>query len=108
VATYQSDNLNEAEEVSGPTKLTGYSLTNQGTRDRYVVLRGGTKKITLVVPPGETVNMSGMAEPFPEGMTIESLKGDGTLVASIFHEETTPFVFPDLADIEIEAVEVAE
>jgi hypothetical protein len=105
VATYLSENLNEAEEVSGPTKLTGYSLTNTGTKDRYVVLRGGTKKVTLVVPPGETINMSGMSEPFPEGMTIESLVGDGTLVANIFHEEMESAVFPAFGDLSIEVAE---
>ncbi|KKK94024.1 hypothetical protein LCGC14_2686980, partial [marine sediment metagenome] len=72
MATHLSENLNESEEVSGPTKLTGYSLTNTGTMDRYVTLRGGTKKIVVVVPPGETKSISGMAEPFPEGLTIES------------------------------------
>ena len=100
MATHLSENLNEVESVSGPTRLTGYTLKNTGTEDRYVTLRGGSKKVVVVVPPGETKSLSGLSEAFPEGMEIESLKGDGTLVANIFHEEMG--MFPDLADIEIE------
>ncbi|KKN06317.1 hypothetical protein LCGC14_1078440 [marine sediment metagenome] len=77
MATYLSENLNESEEVSGPTRLTGYTLTNTGTMDRYVTLKGGTKKIVVVVPPGETKSISGMSEAFPEGLAVESLKGRG-------------------------------
>ncbi len=102
MATYLSENLNEAESVSGPTRLTGYTLKNTGTLDRYVTLKGGSKKVVVVVPPGETVSISGMKEAFPEGLEVESLTGDGTLVASIFHEEMEPLVFPDLSGIEIE------
>lgn len=106
MATYLSENLNEVEQVSGPARLTGYSLKNTGTIDRYVTLKGGGKKMVIVVPPGETTSISGISEPFPEGLEVESLTGDGTLIANVFYEETAPFVFPDLS--EIEEIEVVE
>lgn len=105
MTTYLSENLNEREEVSGPARLTGYSLSSTGAEHRFVAITGGGKKIVVVVPPGETKGISGMSEPFPEGLSIESKVGDGTLVANIFYEETSPVSFPDLADIEIEVTE---
>lgn len=100
MATHLSENLNEREEVSGPARLTGYSLSSTGTEHRFVTLQGGSKKIVVVVPPGETKGISGMSEPFPEGLSVESKVGDGTLVANIFFEETTPVVFPEFGETE--------
>jgi len=102
MATYLSENLNESEKVSGPARLTGYSLSATGVEHRFVTITGGSKKMMLVVPPGETTAIAGINEPFPEGLSIESKVGDGKCVANIFYEETSSVVFPDLADIEVE------
>ena len=96
MATYLSENLNESEKVSGPARLTGYSLSATGVETRFVTISGGGKKMMLVVPPGETTAISGINEPFPEGLSIESKVGDGKCVANIFYEETTPVAFPEI------------
>ena len=95
MATFLSEDLNESEEVSGPARLTGYSLSSTGAEHRFVTIRGGSKKIVVVVPPGETKGISGMSEPFPEGLSIESKAGDGILVANVFYEKTEPLSFLD-------------
>ncbi len=41
----------------------------------------------IVVPPGEERSISGLNEPYPNGLSVESLAGDGTLIANVFYEE---------------------
>lgn len=41
----------------------------------------------IVVPPGEERSIMGLNEPYPNGLSVESLTGDGTLVANVFFEE---------------------
>lgn len=94
MATWTSENLNEREEITtGPTRLNGWSLTNTGTQDRFVGFKNiETTKPLIVIPPGETDSISGLDEPFPEGLSIESLTGDGVLVANVFYEKREPIV----------------
>jgi len=99
VASWLSENLNEREEIStGPTRLNGWSLTNTGTEARFVGFKNGDKtKPMIVVPAGEVESMSGLDEPFPDGLAIESLTGDGTLIANVFFEVREPL--PDMTSL---------
>jgi len=100
MSTYLSENLNESETVtSGSARLTGYSLSGTGVEHRFVTISGGPKKIVVVVPPGETKGISGMSEPFPDGITIESKVGDGMLVANVFYEDSGPVSFPEVIPV---------
>ena len=94
MASWLSEDLNERETVStGPTRLNGWSLTNTGTEARFVAFKDGEKTGPLiVVPPGDEKSMLGLDQPFPSGLAIESLTGDGTLIANVFFE-----VRPDVA-----------
>ena len=89
MAVYLSEDLNEREVVAKSlVRLNGYSFKSTGVQDRYVGFWDGERiKPMIVVPAGEQVSISGLNEPFPEGLAIESLKGDGTLIANIFYEE---------------------
>lgn len=104
MASWTSENLNEEEIVStGPTRLKGWSLTNTGTQDRFVGFKNAEiVKPLIVVPPGEEARMSGLDEPFPEGLAVESLTGDGTLIANVFYEKREPIVLPPLPALEAE------
>jgi hypothetical protein len=42
----------------------------------------------IVVPAGEERSISGLNEPYPNGLSVEST-GDGTLIANVFYEERT-------------------
>lgn len=86
---YLSEDLNDPEVVSkGATRLTGYDLKNTGRRDRYVAFRNkNTTEMLIVVEPGKAKALSGMNEPFPNGLSVESKRGDGKLVANIFYEK---------------------
>ncbi len=88
MATFLSEDLNERETVAeGPVRLNGYSLKSTGVKDRYVGFKNGDIiKPMIVVPAGEEVSISGLNEPFPEGMGIESVRGDGILIANVFYE----------------------
>ena len=88
MASWLSEDLNEREVIStGPTRLNGWSLTNTGTQSRFVAFKDDeVTKPMIVVPPGEERNMSGLDQPFPSGLAIESLTGDGTLIANVFYE----------------------
>ena len=88
MANYLSENLNEREEIStGPTRLNGWSLTNTGTQSRFVAFKNDERTgPMIVVPAGEERSISGLDEPFPSGLAIESLTGDGTLIANVFYE----------------------
>lgn len=88
MASWLSEDLNERETISdGPARLNGWSLTNTGTQARFVAFKNDEKTGPLiVVPPGEEKNISGLDEPFPGGLAIESLTGDGTLIANVFYE----------------------
>ncbi len=104
MASWLSENLNEREVIStGPTRLHGWSLTNTGTQDRFVGFKNeeATKPL-IVVPPGKEVRMSGLDEPFPSGLAIESLTGDGTLIANVFFEVREP-ILPPLPQTALEA-----
>ena len=96
MASYLSENLNEREVITtGPTRLNGWSLTNTGTEARFVSFK--SEEITkpmIVVPPGGEAHISGLDEPFPAGLAIESLTGDGKLTANIFFEVREPIALP--------------
>jgi hypothetical protein len=100
MSTWLSENLNAREEVSsGATRLNGWSLASTGREHRYVAFKDGDRTATMVViPPGEERSISGLNEPFPNGLSIESLTGDGTLIANVFHEPRGPISFPDLEE----------
>lgn len=89
MTTFLSENLNEREVVAeGAVRLNGYSLKSTGVKDRYVGFWDGERiKPMIVVPAGEEVGISGLNEPFPEGLAVESLTGDGTLIANVFYEK---------------------
>lgn len=96
MASWLSEDLNERETIStGPTRLNGWSLTNTGTQDRFVGFKNAENtKPLIVIPPGETDSISGLDEPFPEGLAVESLTGDGVLIANVFFEVREPIVLP--------------
>ena len=91
MSSWLSEDLNEREEVSSASvRLTGWSLTNTGRELRYVKFKAGDKTGPLVVvPAGEEANMTGLDQPFPGGLAIES-EGDGTLIANVFFEVREP------------------
>ena len=88
MATFLSENLNENETVhDGPSRLVGYELANTGSDERFVAFKdGGHTHIMVVVPPQRSRSITGLFEPYPEGLSVESLTGDGTLVANVFYE----------------------
>ena len=88
MSTWLSENLNEREEISsGATRLTGWSLTSTGKEHRFVAFKDGNKTVSMVVvPPGEERSISGLDEPYPGGLSVESLAGDGMLIANVFFE----------------------
>ena len=92
MATWLSEDLNEREVVTtGDTRLTGWSLTNTGNEARHVAFKD--KDVTgpmIVVPAGDEKSFSGLDKPFPNGLSIESLEGDGRLIANVFFEERKP------------------
>lgn len=86
--SWLSENLNEREFVSeASVRLNGWSLTSTGKEHRYVAFKDGdVTKALVVVPPGEERSISGLDVPFPSGLSVESLTGDGTLIANVFYE----------------------
>jgi hypothetical protein len=88
MASYLSENLNEREVIStDPTRLHGWSLTNTGTEASFVAFKEGEETGPMVVvPAGEEKSISGLDEPFPGGLAIERLTGDGTLIANVFYD----------------------
>ena len=88
MASWLSEDLNQRETVStGAVRLNGWSLTNTGNEARFVAFKDGDKMGPLVVvPPGDEKNMLGLDQPFPSGLAIESLEGDGRLIANVFFE----------------------
>ena len=98
MASWLSENLNEREVISpDPARLHGWSLTNTGTQERFVAFKDGERTAPMVVvPPGQERSISGLDEPFPDGLAIESLTGDGTLIANIFYEVREPIAMPSL------------
>ena len=105
MASYLSENLNEREVITtGPTRLNGWSLTNTGTEARFVSFK--SEEITkpmIVVPAGDEAHISGLDEPFPAGLAIESLTGDGKLTANVFFEVREPITLPPLPQTALEA-----
>ncbi len=104
MASWLSENLNEREIITaGPTRLNGWSLTNTGTQDRFVAFKNEElTKPMIVVPAGEERSITGLDEPFPNGLAIESLTGDGTLIANVFYEVREP-ILPPLPQTALEA-----
>ena len=86
MASFLSEDLNEREVVStGAVRLNGWSLTNTGTEARFVAFKDRDKTVSMiVVPAGDEKNMLGLDQPFPRGLAIESLEGDGKLIANVF------------------------
>ncbi len=90
MSSWLSENLNERQTVfPGPVRLNGWSLTSTGNEHRFVAFKNGEgATVTLVVvPPGEERSISGLNEPYPNGLSVESLTGDGRLIANVFFEE---------------------
>lgn len=94
MSTYLSENLNEREVVhDGPTRLHGWSLASTGVEHRFVAFKDGDRTtLMVVVPPGEERSISGLNEPYPDGLAMESLTGDGTLIANVFYEKREPVI----------------
>ena len=86
MASFLSEDLNEREVVAtGAVRLNGWSLTNTGQEPRFVAFKNGDKTVSMiVVPPGDEKNMLGLDQPYPKGLSVESLEGDGTLIANVF------------------------
>ena len=97
--TFLSEDLNDREEVSsGAVRLTGWSLTATGAKLRYVKFKDGdTLKAMIVIPAGEERSISGLNEPYPNGLSVEST-GDGMLIANVFYEESERRVLPDFGE----------
>ena len=97
MASWLSEDLNKREVITtGPTRLIGWSLANTGTEERFVGFKSEDKTGPMVVvPPGDEKSMSGLRLPFPFGLAIESLTGDGTLIANVFFEVRKPIAPPD-------------
>ena len=93
MSSWLSENLNEREEISvGAARLNGWSLTNTGTELRYVAFKDGDRTASMiVVPPSEERSISGLNEPYPNGLAVEST-GDGTLIANVFFEAREPLL----------------
>ena len=91
MSSWLSEDLNErVEVVAGAARLNGWSLTNTGTELRYVAFKDGDRTASMiVVPAGEERSISGLNEPYPNGLAVEST-GDGTLIANVFYEERGP------------------
>ena len=90
--TWLSEDLNERETVStGAVRLNGWSLTNTGNEARFVAFKDGdTTGPMIVVPAGDERSFSGLDQPFPRGLEIESREGDGKLIANVFFEVREP------------------
>ncbi len=101
MATFVSEDLNEREGVNeGPTRLTGYDLKSPGTQERFVeFFNGNDRSALIIVEAGKSKVMSGLNEPYPDGLSVESRRGDGTLIANIFYEPS--LVTVELADAEV-------
>ena len=102
MASYLSEDLTEREVIStGPTRLNGWSLTNTGAQDSFVGFKSEEKTgPMIVVPAGEERSLSGLDEPFPAGLAIERLVGDGKLIANVFYEVREPIVLPPIPEVE--------
>ncbi len=70
MASWLSENLNEREEVtSAAARLNGWSLTSTGTEIRYVAFKDGDRTVSMIaVPAGEERSISGLNEPYPNGL----------------------------------------
>ena len=88
MASFLSEDLNDRETVhDGPVRLVGYDLTATGVKDRFVAFKDGDHThLMIVVPPGSPARITGLFEPYPEGLSVESLTGDGMLIANVFFE----------------------
>ena len=97
MASWLSENLNERETIAdGPVRLNGWSLSSTGVEHRFVQFSdGGEKKTMIVIPPGEERSISGLNEAYPNGLSVESRTGDGTLIANVFYEESSPPVIEE-------------
>ena len=102
MASWLSEDLNERETISeGPARLNGWSLTNTGNEARFVSFKQGDKTgPMIVVPAGEENSISGLDEPFPGGLAVESVVGDGKLIANVFYEVREPIVLPPVPEVE--------
>ncbi len=92
MSSWLSEDLHEREEVSsGAVRLNGWSLASTGVEQRFVAFKDGDRTaLMIVIPAGKERSISGLNEPYPNGLAIESLTGDGTLVANVFYEATAP------------------
>lgn len=88
MATFLSEDLNEVEVVwEQEARLVGFDFTSTGVETRWVEFKDGdSTKSVIPVPPGSHVGQSGLFEPYPGGLSVESLRGDGTLIANVYYE----------------------
>ncbi len=94
MSSWLSEDLNERETVSaGPARLNGWSLTSTGNEHRFVAFKDGDRTVSMIViPPGGERSITGLNEPYPGGLSVESLTGDGKLIANVFFEAREPEV----------------
>ena len=88
MSTWLSENLNERQTVAeGPVRLNGWSLTSTGAQHRYVAFKDGeVTRSMIVIPAGEERSISGLKVPYPSGLAVESLTGDGVLIVNVVFE----------------------
>ena len=88
MASWLSENLNERETISdGPARLNGWHLSNTGNEARFVAFKEGDRTVSvIVIPAGDAKSISGLDEPYPGGLAVESVIGDGKLIANVFYE----------------------
>lgn len=102
MASWLSENLNERETISdGPTRLNGWHLSNTGNEARFVAFKEGDRTVSvIVIPAGDAKSISGLDEPYPGGLAVESIVGDGKLTANVFYEVREPIVLPPIPEAE--------
>jgi hypothetical protein len=100
MASYLSENLNERETITdGPARLNGWHLSNTGNEARFVAFKEGDRTVSMIViPAGDAKSIAGLDEPYPGGLAVESVVGDGKLTANVFYEIRP--VLPPVPEVE--------
>ena len=88
MASWLSEDLNQRETITdGPARLNGWDLTNTGNEASFVAFKEGDRTVSMIViPAGDAKSISGLDEPYPGGLAVERVTGDGKLVANVFYE----------------------